>query len=223
MTQSIGVVPEITGLQKDVVQKLKTAYRKGDQVFISSLKTFLLMSTETKKKVFGTYDPNTGIETSKIFLKLDFREWSLDRTIQVLQLPKYLKFGSIIELLKKSADRIEEGLDHVEAELVKLKVKDLGFSKGASYGTILKKAREVGLNHCRVKVAPVVCAQYFFMFSLSHFTYVAIEPILHDSRSRILEVMYKDGQGCIADFECNMRTVFKAEDEFLFEKAEYIK
>lgn len=95
-----------------------------------------------------------------------------------------------------------------EIHLVAVSAKDLGFTEGADYTTIWKKAQEFGLGFCPQEIGPLLCFEPdlvsgFEMFNIAaQFFNVGTDT---DPQPYIFEIMFGlDPQGSISAIEPSM-------------------
>jgi len=89
-------------------------------------------------------------------------------------------------------DKIQVSRERVQLDLVKVTVKDLGFTESASLKQIYAKAKELDLEMCPAEVGPALRLAYVDQ-SYGEWIYIAMEPItVSDGHLRLFEVSHDD-------------------------------
>ncbi len=103
-----------------------------------------------------------------------------------------------------------------QIELIRLKVRDLGFKNGATTDEIYRKAQEFGLELCPAEVGPNLRLQYMNQPS-GEWLYVAMKQILDRDGGPSVFMLVRDGDGLwLDDFWTNPASRWYPDGEFIF-------
>jgi hypothetical protein len=132
-------MPELSGdVMQGWIENPKSVQKVLREAFCPPEATF-------KFEIWKTIKLGTGLKTTS-----DFRH--------ALCTELFWFGGYVNEMIEKLASKV--ATEKTEVDLVKVTVAELGFKKGARYGQIWERARELGLEPCSPEVGPQLRLQY---------------------------------------------------------------